>query len=43
MVNDLISNTLNDDSFQTKNLIMKTFAQLLFESNAFIINNELLE
>ncbi len=43
MVNDLILNTLNDDSFQTNNLIMKTFAQLFFESKfAFIINNELL-
>jgi hypothetical protein len=43
MVNDLISITLNDSSFYTKNLIMKTFAQLLFESNAFIINIGLLE
>jgi hypothetical protein len=44
MVNDLILNTLNDDSFQTNNLIMKTFSQLFFESKfAFIINNELLK
>ncbi len=41
MVNDLILNTLNDDSFQTNNLIMKTFAQLFFESNAFDINSGL--
>jgi hypothetical protein len=29
--------------FRLTTLIMKTFAQLFFESNAFIINSELLE
>jgi hypothetical protein len=43
MVNNLILNTLNDDSSQTNNLIMKTFAQLVFENNTFIINSELLK
>jgi hypothetical protein len=43
MVNNLILNTLNDDSFQTNNLFMKTFAQLVFENNTFIINSELLK
>ncbi len=43
MVNNLISNSLNDDSFYINNLIMKTFAQLFFENNACIINSELLK
>ncbi len=43
MMNDLILNTLNDDSFQINNLIMKSFAQLFFESNAFLTNNGLLK
>ncbi len=43
IANDLILNTLNDDSFQINNLVMKTFAQLFFESNAFLINSELLK
>ncbi len=43
MVNNLNINTLNDDSFYTSNLIMKTFAQLVFENNAFIINSGLLK
>jgi hypothetical protein len=43
MENYLILNTLNDDSFYINNLIMKTFAQLFFESNAFLINSGLLK
>jgi hypothetical protein len=43
MANDLILNTLNDDSFYINNLVMKTLAQLVFESNAFLINNGLLK
>jgi hypothetical protein len=43
MVNNLILNTLNDDSFQTNNLIMKAFSQLFFENNALIVNSELLK
>ncbi len=43
MVNNLILNKLNDDSFQTNNLIMKTFKQLFFENNAFIINSGFLK
>ncbi len=43
MVNNLILNSLIDDSFYTNNLIMKTFAQLFFENNAFIINSGLLK
>jgi hypothetical protein len=42
MVNNLILNSLNDDSFNTNNLIMKTFAWLFFENIAFIINTKLL-
>ncbi len=41
MVNDLILNTINDDSLQINK--MKTFASLLFESNAFLNNGGLLE
>jgi hypothetical protein len=37
MVNNLALNALNNDSFWINNLIMKTFAQLFFENNAFII------
>ncbi len=43
MMNNLISNTLNDDSFYANNLIMKTFVQLFIENNAFITNNGLLK
>jgi hypothetical protein len=43
MMNNLISNTLNDDSFYANNLIMKTFVQLFIENNAFIMNNGLLK
>jgi hypothetical protein len=43
MVNNLILNALNGDSLYTKNLIMKTFAQLFFKNNVFIINNGLLK
>jgi len=43
MVNDLILNTLNDDSFQTNNLTMKIFENLFFETNAFIVNSGLLK
>jgi hypothetical protein len=39
IVNDLILNKLNDDSFEIYNLIMKISAQLVFENNAFNINN----
>jgi hypothetical protein len=38
MVNNLIPNIINNDSFKTNNLIMKKFAQLFFENNAFIMN-----
>jgi hypothetical protein len=31
MVNNLILNSLNDDSFYTNNLIMKTFAQFFWK------------
>jgi hypothetical protein len=41
--NYLILNTSNDDSFYINNLVMKTFAQIFFENNAFLINNGLLE
>jgi len=37
MVNNLALNALNNDSFWTNNLIMKTFSQLFFENNGFII------
>jgi len=43
MMNKLILNTLNDDSFYINNLIMKTFVQLFIKNNAFIMNNELLK
>jgi hypothetical protein len=43
MVNNLMLNTLTDESFQKNNLNMKIFAQLCFQNNAFIINNELLK
>jgi len=43
MVNKLILNALNDDSFWINNLIMKTFAQLCFANNAFIMNSGLLK
>jgi hypothetical protein len=43
MVINLILNTLNDDSFKTNNLIMKTFAQLFFENNEFIMNGGFLK
>jgi hypothetical protein len=43
MVNNLILNPLNDDSFQTNNLIIKTFAQLIFENDAIIMNSGLLK
>ncbi len=43
MVNNLILVTLNDDSFYFNNLIMKTFAQLFFENNAFIMSSGLLK
>jgi hypothetical protein len=43
VMNILILNTLNDDSFYTNNLIMKTFLQLFIKNNAFIMNNELLK
>jgi hypothetical protein len=39
MVNNLILNTLNDESFQTNNLIMMTFIQLFFSNTTFIIMN----
>jgi len=43
-VNKFILNILNNDlTFLTNNLIMKTFAQLFFENNAFIINSGLLK
>jgi hypothetical protein len=38
MVNNLIPNILNNDSYKTNNFIMKKFAQLFFENNAFIMN-----
>ncbi len=38
VANNLILHTLIDDS-----LIMKTFAQLVFENNAFIVNSKLLK
>ncbi len=41
MVNNLILNTLKKNLI--KNLIVKTFAQLFFENNAFIINSGLLK
>jgi len=43
MVNNLILNTLNDESFYTNNLIMMTFSQLIFSNNAFIVNSGLLK
>jgi hypothetical protein len=43
MAKNLTLNTLNDEPFEINNLIMKTFVQLFFENNAFIINNELLK
>jgi hypothetical protein len=43
MMNNFILNMYNNDLiFLTNNLIMKTFAQLFFENNRFIINNGLL-
>jgi len=33
IVNNLILNKLNDDSFYINNLIMKTFAQFFLENN----------
>jgi spore maturation protein CgeB len=43
MVNNVILNTLNVESFYINKLIMKTFSQLFFEKNAFIINSGLFE
>jgi len=43
MMNNLILNTLNDDSFYANNLIMKTFVQLFIENNEFIMDNGLLK
>jgi hypothetical protein len=43
MVNNLILNALHDDLFKINNLNKKTFTQLFFENNAFIINDELLK
>ncbi len=42
MMNNLNISTLNDDSPQINNLIMKTFTQLFFGNNEFIINSGLL-
>ncbi len=38
MVNNFILNILNNDlTFYINNLVMKTFAQIFFENNAFIL------
>jgi hypothetical protein len=43
ILNNLILNTLNDDSFYINNLIMNTIAQFFWILIAFIINNGLVK